>query len=477
MRQHGHADEDEETRRELWRPFDPLEVAKTAAEHVLAHFAPEWKRHVAVHSDPGAAQISFPKADHVPSHAHSAKLAAPHCVTGEQADCLGVEAKLIEALAFGCFHHAEGGKPDNPRTLAAPFFATLKCPMVDPPDDIAAGFLAIVFVRLYPFLRSCVAASVDPVRRRAWGAWVPGDPPARRSAFANLLYDAVFSFPASVAIRILRALAESRPVRRRIAEDPALLEGVASYAACHPWLSSMRYAVALRDASVGRVGSPKRAERFREVRHAAGRARETIEPALELLEIACAANPRPWQDRIAARGAFEIEAALDELREVIALRPDASPGPGADSEVAEEWDAHGRRIAFVVRRLGLESGVFAGNGAGSSSTAAAPSAASSDADADELDGIFSRLRITGIIPDSCDDCAEESGDGTLLKRCGRCKSARYCSLACQKRAWLAHKADCFDAGELKDGYAAGEVVKGGWRVRVKDLVHSGFKCN
>jgi len=43
----------------------------------------------------------------------------------------------------------------------------------------------------------------------------------------------------------------------------------------------------------------------------------------------------------------------------------------------------------------------------------------------------------------CSSCGKASG---ALKRCSRCKSAAYCSVECQKRAWRQHKLVCAAAG-------------------------------
>ena len=45
---------------------------------------------------------------------------------------------------------------------------------------------------------------------------------------------------------------------------------------------------------------------------------------------------------------------------------------------------------------------------------------------------------------SAPDCEKSDNDpGVKLKACARCRIARYCSSACQKRAWRTHKAACF----------------------------------
>ena len=43
-------------------------------------------------------------------------------------------------------------------------------------------------------------------------------------------------------------------------------------------------------------------------------------------------------------------------------------------------------------------------------------------------------------PRACDGCG--AVDAPELKRCGRCRSARFCSVACQRAAWPAHKTVC-----------------------------------
>ncbi|KAF1953232.1 hypothetical protein CC80DRAFT_494852 [Byssothecium circinans] len=42
----------------------------------------------------------------------------------------------------------------------------------------------------------------------------------------------------------------------------------------------------------------------------------------------------------------------------------------------------------------------------------------------------------------CSTCGQLPASGSSLQRCSRCKSAYYCSKACQKAAWKLHKLDC-----------------------------------
>ena len=85
-------------------------------------------------------------------------------------------------------------------------------------------------------------------------------------------------------------------------------------------------------------------------------------------------------------------------------------------------------------------------------------------------------------PETCSHCAALPAKGKKLLTCGRCKTAKYCSAACQKAAWGAgHKGVCkapdktkaAEWQEVRDGEAenfggAGpvawkkEVSTGGW---------------
>lgn len=51
--------------------------------------------------------------------------------------------------------------------------------------------------------------------------------------------------------------------------------------------------------------------------------------------------------------------------------------------------------------------------------------------------------------DSCDRCFAEEGDGIELKRCSKCRIARFCGPECVLKAWKdgSHKRICFDASK------------------------------
>ncbi|KAK7755038.1 hypothetical protein SLS62_002853 [Diatrype stigma] len=42
----------------------------------------------------------------------------------------------------------------------------------------------------------------------------------------------------------------------------------------------------------------------------------------------------------------------------------------------------------------------------------------------------------------CAVCDKAGGEGIEIKKCGRCKSRAFCSVACQRQDWPSHKAAC-----------------------------------
>ncbi len=47
-----------------------------------------------------------------------------------------------------------------------------------------------------------------------------------------------------------------------------------------------------------------------------------------------------------------------------------------------------------------------------------------------------------FVEDDCLYCRQCQYAGPVMSLCGKCKSVRYCSIDCQKRAWSAHKKNC-----------------------------------
>ena len=50
----------------------------------------------------------------------------------------------------------------------------------------------------------------------------------------------------------------------------------------------------------------------------------------------------------------------------------------------------------------------------------------------------------------CGGCDKARADGAkAFSKCGRCQTMHYCSRACQRSHWPAHKPDCFSRDERK----------------------------
>jgi hypothetical protein len=65
-------------------------------------------------------------------------------------------------------------------------------------------------------------------------------------------------------------------------------------------------------------------------------------------------------------------------------------------------------------------------------------------------------------PLSCSTCGKPPAPGAALSACGRCKTALYCSKACQTEAWPGHKHVCKAVGEA---VAKAERKAGPWADR------------
>jgi len=59
----------------------------------------------------------------------------------------------------------------------------------------------------------------------------------------------------------------------------------------------------------------------------------------------------------------------------------------------------------------------------------------------------SLIATSGTQLKACHKCSEPAAPGAKLLFCGGCRSAAYCSAACQRAAWAYHKHVCKDLGE------------------------------
>ena len=59
----------------------------------------------------------------------------------------------------------------------------------------------------------------------------------------------------------------------------------------------------------------------------------------------------------------------------------------------------------------------------------------------------------------CDGCAK-SFEHKAVMYCARCKSRKYCSKACQRRAWPEHKLVCAELARMRDEARVGAFLPG-----------------
>lgn len=98
----------------------------------------------------------------------------------------------------------------------------------------------------------------------------------------------------------------------------------------------------------------------------------------------------------------------------------------AAQEIKEYFAPPAHRM--LMRQLAKEVRALEAAGPVGSASAAAPPAAGAAAPP-----------LSPRPPPACWQCGQT---GCKLQRCSGCKAARYCSAACQKLHWKAHKAEC-----------------------------------
>jgi hypothetical protein len=77
-----------------------------------------------------------------------------------------------------------------------------------------------------------------------------------------------------------------------------------------------------------------------------------------------------------------------------------------------------------------------------------------DLPTEEIDDFFdpSIINIPKIIPHQriCEYCLKSEPENERYSKCGKCKTARYCSVECQKHDWKVHKKICSVVGSFYD---------------------------
>ena len=64
-------------------------------------------------------------------------------------------------------------------------------------------------------------------------------------------------------------------------------------------------------------------------------------------------------------------------------------------------------------------------------------------------------QVTTLFEKKCAACEKKKSAELKLQKCSRCTSVRYCSVACQKQDWKAHKPRCQEIAARQDADAAG----------------------
>lgn len=244
----------------------------------------------------------------------------------------------------------------------------------------------------------------------------------------------LFEKPINAVHRILVRLMYARPVRRRMADDVAFVEALAVGAA---FSQNLYWAVFLVHPVTGE----------RRVMPAA--AVEEVDKKTLLLRTILLENAKPCREYYKeqkAKGMRSLENGLVALayalRTLYELLPEGDPmqqnqnRPPVNEDMSPEeieeilgTDAFQEASLYNLIRM-----LFWAVGEGSKG------------EDTSNDPLFKKISASYVdynnVDDRCDRCFKEFSR-TGLKRCGRCKVARYCSAACQKLAWsFGHNAVC-----------------------------------
>ncbi|KAI9013519.1 hypothetical protein DFJ74DRAFT_645282 [Hyaloraphidium curvatum] len=290
------------------------------------------------------------------------------------------------------------------------------------PDKAAAQAALDVFRRGWPAVRGALADHVglrSAGRRAAWGAvdasagqpWIK-EPANPSWPSASTQYNNAFGSPMRMALYVLSSLAKlSRPVRRRVAETPALLDDLAL---------AMLHAPPFweRCAVVDHIGGLQALESISEQELSEALAQLGTDSAAALV-LCVIENPKPWAARCRVAG------KVDELCPAPLFAGNLRPmcfhlavlNRWTEETVAGLEAALWMVDAICSLVLGMDNSGRHGAGLREEQ----------------------KLIIRGAITDTCDRCGAE---GEKLLRCSGCKVTRYCGVGCQRAAWTDHKVVC-----------------------------------
>lgn len=310
-----------------------------------------------------------------------------------------------------------------------------------PPRELFSRLFLAIFPIAYPYLRRIVTEFIDPVRRRAWSAWVPADPlpaaspPDAHPISPELLYRTgrLESHLGGVLVNVLTILGlllNSNPVRRRVSEDVNFLDAVCLASI---WVPSIRFVLTnappFREAGPGYLSTVLTEFMIttRLLRH------------LPL-------EGKPWHAIIRRQREQGYTTTVDMLISALVyflkffeLSVDPLPEEREISQMCQAVLYH------FVEYFGPLLDGFEG----------AETEMRMFKEFRKYSKKKQRENDVGI-SDACDWCAKQSRVDGDLKRCSSCVVARYCSKECQVAAWKGervgnelprerHKAYCFDA--------------------------------
>ncbi|KAI9032953.1 hypothetical protein DFJ74DRAFT_726025 [Hyaloraphidium curvatum] len=310
--------------------------------------------------------------------------------------------------------------PGTDRGPLAEFCQNGAVPKDAVPEDLFAAIALAVFRRSFKTLRRCIAEFVDVGRRQRWGAFDPfgcvaGEPLPTKMPDNTKLYNDYFYDPAKLARQIAYTLARARPVRRRMADDWFYLDTLS--------LALLAAPEVFRAAYLGTLSRGlAQGEKLKEINKVAA----DLSDGWNALRLPVAENPRPWTEhrrRAERLGYFPCAAILAENLSIFA-DDCAKLGPESQAfarDVAQRTDA-------LLRTLDLPR-------------------RPNPPDPKPMEDMERQLLLYGDLADACDACGKKSDGSFVMKRCARCRTARFCSRKCFAASWTSgsHPEVCYAA--------------------------------
>lgn len=295
-----------------------------------------------------------------------------------------------------------------------------------------------IFPRIYPLLRALIVEFVSLKSRRAWNSLdptrLPGTllaSPERIVATEEFINN--FEYLYEHAAYSLRILVASRACARRLADDPRLLGALVDAAAMCPHVVAFLYTNPQSQAS-----SETKAPTPDQLK---GELKMSLGPFL----FATAVHGSQWAQFCRTK---ERRSVWNPMVSSILL----------EAVQTASWDEeHGSWFEALEPTLQELLG---------------PNVPSKR---ELVDGQIEVVKQAGRIPDRCDGCGRFDwgvlDSDSALRRCSRCKIARYCSAECQRNVWKAHKNGCTDVPPLNK-----EVEEAGPCDELGHVDVAGFAC-